>query len=134
MENRRFVIVNVAKSAQKNDTGKKKSTSYNKNSVYTGTPAGAAKKAFTNLCRSKSIKGRCTLNITVQEVGKGKQALMHKNGNPKVHSYSLKREKLKVPIELQAQGKSWLLKYRTVSRTTPNVCTLNSKIRRCKRT
>lgn len=131
-DKRRFVVIHAAKSAQKNATGKKQSTTFDKNSVYTGTPGRAARKAFTNICSSKSIKGRCALNVTVQEVGKGKKPLMYENGKPKVHSYSLRREKLKTPIKLQANGSKWSLEYKTVSRSTPNVCFKDSKLRRCK--
>ena len=129
---RRFQVIRTATSAQKNSTGSKKSTKFDKSAVYTGTPERAARKAFTNLCGSKGIKGRCALNVTVQDVGKGKTPLTYQNGKPKVHSYSLRRVKLSTPVKLEVNGKAWEHKYKVVTRSTPDVCTKNSKLRRCR--
>lgn len=51
--------------------------------------AGAAKKAFNQLCRVKRIKGQCTLNISVRETTR--------NSKNKIYSYTAKRYKLKNP-------------------------------------
>ena len=54
------------------------------------TPVGAAKKAFTEHCRTKKIRGVCTLIITVRETTSGSK----KN----VFSYKLSRKKLSLFI------------------------------------
>jgi hypothetical protein len=131
-EKRRFQIVSAHKSAQKNEKGKVK-TAHKNTSVYTGTkPGGAAKKAFTNLCSAKKIRGACALNVTIQEVGNQKVPLTYKNGSLKEFSYSLRRSKLAKPIELESDGKKWKIRYKTVLRKTPNVCAKGSSPRRCK--
>jgi hypothetical protein len=64
MTDRRFVVTRVQKSGQKG-----LNTKYNTNhSVAGSTPSAAAKKAFSKLCRSKKIRGQCTLNITLREI------------------------------------------------------------------
>ena len=66
-------------------------------------PAGAAKEAFSELCRTKRIKGVCTLIVTIQEIITGK-----------VFSYELKRIKLKKPIiRLEGTNKENVLEYKT---------------------
>ena len=131
-QNRRFQVINASKSAQKNESGKKSKTTYDAEKLYSGTPERAARKAFTSLCKSKAIKGRCTLNITVQEVGQGKKPLMYQSGQPKQFTYSLRRQKLKTPKVVDRDGVDVSYQYETVVRSTPNVCTRNSKLRRCK--
>jgi hypothetical protein len=132
MSSRRFQVVDVSKSAQKNKTGSKSKTSYDVSSLYSGTPERAARKAFSTLCTNKKIKGRCTLNVTVQEVGPGKVPLMYKNGSPKQFTYSLRRQKLLTPKTVDRNGTQVSYKYETVVRSTSNICTKNSKLRRCK--
>lgn len=56
------------------------------------TPAGAAKKALTQLCRVKKIKGQCSLFISMRETTQGSAK--------KVFDYKVTREKLAKPIEL----------------------------------
>lgn len=131
-QNRRFQVINASKSAQKNDSGKKIKTSYDEEKIYSGTPERAARKAFSKLCHGKQIKGRCTLNITVQEVGPGKRPLIYQNGAPKQFTYSLRRQKLSTPKVVDRDGTKVSYKYETVVRSTPNVCSKNSKLRRCK--
>lgn len=119
MSERRFQITNVRKSAQKNITGKKKTTTFSKEAVYTGNPQQAAKKAFSNLCRGKSIRGQCAINVTIQEIGPGKKPLTYKtSGNVKEHSYSFRRKKLKEPKVIEFDGKKVVFKYDTVVRKT----------------
>ena len=67
------------------------STKIRKNTTYTGTPMSAAKKAFTELCRVKSIRGVCTLYVVIREKTAGSKK--------KIYSYFLKRSKLKNPIK-----------------------------------
>ena len=57
------------------------------------TPNGAAKKALTALCSQKSIKGVCTLYITLQESTRG--------SSKKQFTYMCKRQKLKQPLEIK---------------------------------
>jgi len=128
---RRFQVVSVAKAAQKNATGKKQLTKYDKDAVYHGTPERAARKAFTHLCKGKQIKGRCTLNVSVQEIGRGKTPLVYQDGKQKIFSYSLRRQKLENPKVINKDGTNVTFKYQTVARSTSNVCTKNSKLRRC---
>lgn len=52
-------------------------------------PATAAKKAFSQLCRLKRIKGQCTLNIAIAETTVGSKH--------KIYPYKAKRVKLPNP-------------------------------------
>ena len=118
-DERRFVVVDVVKNAQ----GSNKKTKFNEDAVYTGTPGGAAKKAFSRLCRSKtgkmkkSIHGRCALTVTVQEVGDRKKPLEYKDGKLKQHSYKLRRVKLADPIKLPS---GYTVKYDVESKSINN--------------
>lgn len=56
------------------------------------TPAGAAKKALTELCASKRIKGACTLFLKMRETTQGSAK--------KEFMYNAKRVKLPEPIEI----------------------------------
>ena len=61
---RRFVVTRVQKTGQKgNNTG------FDKSKSYAGkTPVSAAKKAHSDLCRSKKTFGQCALNVSVSEI------------------------------------------------------------------
>ena len=75
------------------------------NGTFIGTPFRAAKKAFSQLCRAKKIKGQCTLTITMQEKTRG--------SDRNVMSYRLKREKLKEPKVLEyPDGRKVTIKYK----------------------
>ena len=50
------------------------------------TPAGAARKAFSEFCRTKRIRGVCTLIVTIRETTSGKSG--------KLFTYKLNRMKL----------------------------------------
>ena len=68
MDNKRsFTIVSVS-----DKNGKKKGKDNLGGRFISTTPAGAAKKAGTQICRNTKIKGRCTLHITVKETTSGK--------------------------------------------------------------
>lgn len=69
------------------------------------TPSGAAKEAFADLCRTKRIKGVCTLIITLQE---------NTNGiDGRIFSYKLKRIKLNKPfIRLEGTNKEDVIEYK----------------------
>ena len=57
------------------------------------SPVGAARKAFTEFCRTKRIRGVCTLIITIKETTSGSKG--------KLYSYKLNRRKLANPLILQ---------------------------------
>jgi len=88
-------------------------TKFNSSGRYSsdksGTPLPAAKKAFSELCRVKNIRGQCTFFVTVEESYRG--------SNKKQFSYMMKRMKRPEPvllgsgkdarvIEYQVEGKS----------------------------
>ena len=54
------------------------------------TPAGAARKAFSEFCRTKRVKGVCTLIVVMRETTKGSAG--------KLFTYKLNRMKLREPI------------------------------------
>ena len=56
------------------------------------TPAGAGKKALTQLCRVKRIKGQCGLFISMRETTQGSAK--------KIFHYKVTRVKLAKPVEL----------------------------------
>ena len=61
---------------------------------YTGSnPAQAAKKAFTQLCRVKKVRGACTLYVTVRET-------TQEASDKKNFTYRLTRSKLAKPIKI----------------------------------
>lgn len=58
-------------------------------------PRGAAKKAFSRLCRVKRIRGQCAMYLAVRETTQGAS-------NPdKLFSYKLRRFRLPEPIEVR---------------------------------
>jgi len=66
-------------------------TKVRKNTTYKGsTPGSAAKKAFTELCRVKQIRGVATFYVVIREKTQG--------SSKKVFSYLLRRKKLKKPL------------------------------------
>jgi hypothetical protein len=70
------------------------------------TPAGAARKAFSEFCRTKRIRGICTLIVTIQETTKGSAG--------KVYTYRLNRMKLKNPlIRLEGTKNEYVIEYET---------------------
>ena len=76
------------------------------------TPAQAARKAFSELCRRKKVKGVCTLNILVKETTQGSKH--------KVYSYKLNRKKLAKPVVLKSNnGGEYKIEYTTVIKTAP---------------
>ena len=70
------------------------------------TPAGAARKAFTEFCRIKRIRGVCTLVIVIQETTRG--------SNKNVSAYKLQRHKLSKPlIRLEGTDKEFVVEYQS---------------------
>ena len=97
-EKRSFKVIN----AKKKDGC---STKFKEGRYESMTPVGAAKKAFSQLCRVKRIRGVCTLIITVQETTQGSSG--------KSFTYKLSRHKLKKPITLKGATGSYKIEYET---------------------
>ena len=73
------------------------------------TPAEAAKKAFSDLCRTKNIRGICTLYVSIRDTTKG-----NKNYG-KEYSYKLQRQKLTKPmIMLEGTDNEYVIEYKPV--------------------
>ena len=87
---RSFTVVHVESSK-----GKSKSKSNEGGRYISSSPAGAAKKAFSQICRESSIKGVCTLVMTVRETTAG--------SDKKVYKYKMKRVLKKKPVELKGR-------------------------------
>ena len=85
-------------------------TKFNGGKYISKNPGGAAKKAFKELCRTKRIKGVCTLIVTIRETTK--------NSSKKVYSYKLNRRKLAKPlIMMEGSNKEYLIEYKTESKS-----------------
>lgn len=79
---------------------------------YTGefassSPAGAASKAASGLCRVKRIKGKCSIFVSVRETTQGSKK--------KVYKYKVTRSKRKVPLELNGRTIEYENKTKSVS-------------------
>lgn len=75
------------------------------------TPAGAARKAFSELCRVKRIRGICTLFVTIKETTQGSA---HKQ-----YTYKLSRRKLKNPlIMMEGTDKEYVIEYGVTAKST----------------
>ena len=83
---RSFTVVQVTK------TGGCK-TKFHGGRYVSRTPVGAAKKAFSEHCRTKRIRGVCTLNVVVKETTQGSKK--------QLFAYKLHRHRLPRPIILQ---------------------------------
>ena len=74
------------------------------------SPFGAAKKAFTELCRVKDIRGVCSFIITLKETTS--------ESNKKLFTYKLNRKKLKEPIvRLEGTKNEFLIEYMVVGKS-----------------
>lgn len=70
------------------------------------TPSGAAKKAFTDLCRTKNIRGVCTLFVVIKETTTGSKS------KGRVYSYKIQRQKLAKPIiRLEGTDNEFVIEY-----------------------
>lgn len=71
-------------------------------------PADAARKAFTELCRIKKIRGICTLFVTMRETTKGS------SNKGKLYTYKLQRKKLAKPmIMLEGTDREFVIEYKS---------------------
>jgi len=79
---------------------------------YVGrNPVGAARKAFSDFCRVKRIKGVCALVVTVKETTSGSKG--------KVFSYKLNRRKLAEPIiRLEGTNSEFVVEYGVSAKST----------------
>ena len=88
------------------------STKFNSDGRYssdkTGTPLPAAKKAFSELCRVKKVRGQCTFYVTLEESFRG--------SNKKQFTYMLKRVKLDEPVLLGSGDNSRVIEYKVVGK------------------
>lgn len=85
-----------------------------KNKDYSGVyvssnPAGAAKKALTQLARVKNTKGQFALFLTMRETTQGSKK--------KLKSYKVTREKLKEPLELKGR----VIEYQNKSKSVKSI-------------
>ena len=77
------------------------------------TPAGAARKAFSEFCRTKRVKGICTLLVTMRETTQGAAG--------KMFTYKLSRRKLQDPIiRLEGTPNEFVIAYATKVRSVSN--------------
>ena len=76
------------------------------------SPAGAALKAFTELCRTKRIKGICTLYVTMRDTTKNGK---HRG---KMYVYQAQRKRLAKPmIRLEGSDNEFVIEYRSVAKS-----------------
>lgn len=105
-DRRSFTVVGVGKHGScKTKFGKK-----DHGGRYTSKrgPDVAAKKAFSELCRTKRIKGVCTLIVTIRETTK--------NSAKKLFKYKLKRRKLDTPMIMrEGTDKEYVINYKVSS-------------------
>lgn len=80
---RSFTVVGVGKHANCK-------TKFHGGKYVSKDASGAARKAFSELCRVKKIRGVCTLVVSIKETTQGSKK--------KVYTYKLKRHKLKQPV------------------------------------
>ena len=104
---RSFTVINVTKHGGCN-------TKFNGGRYISKTPVGAAKKAFSEFCRTKRIRGVCTLMVVVKETTRG--------GNHKIFAYKLHRHKLSKPLILQ-EGKpgEYVIEYTTQAKAAKSI-------------
>ena len=89
------------------------STKFNVDARYksdkTGSPMPAARKAFSQLCRVKNIKGRCAFYLTIQETTQG--------SDKKQYTYKLIRVKLAEPILIGEGDAQRKIEYKTEAKS-----------------
>ena len=95
-DRRQFIVLRAQKTGQSGQN-----TKFRNNKSYAGkTPVAAAKKAFKELCKTKKIKGQCSLNVTIKEIqatASGSPSMRSGNyvtsPSDKAYKYRLKRKK-----------------------------------------
>lgn len=86
-------------------SGKKKGSENLGGRFLSSTPSGAAKKVGSKVCRNSSIKGQCTLYITIRETTQG--------SDHKEFTYKVKR--MLDPVTIVHDGVEITHRYRTVA-------------------
>jgi len=97
---RSFTVSFVKKPAQKC-----KSSAGTGGRFISDRPAGAARKAFSRLCKSKNIHGRCTLVVGIRETTQGsnhkdytyrlsRRLIRNENGNVSAPSFMVGNKKI----------------------------------------
>tara|TARA_Y100000590_G_scaffold348188_2_gene399095 strand:- start:5259 stop:5690 length:432 start_codon:yes stop_codon:yes gene_type:complete len=98
-------------------------TKFSKGRFVSKNPLGAAKKAFAGFCKRKSIKGVCSLTVTIQET-------THQ-GKGKTFTYKLNRRKLKEPrVFFKGQPNEYNILYEVVGKAVkkpPSKCNKSKK-------
>ena len=114
---RSFTVVNVSKTSGCNTKFGSPSKKYGGRYI-SQKPADAARKAFSELCRTKRIKGVCTLYLEIMETTKGS-----KN---KTYKYKAKRNKLSEPMIMrEGTENEYVIEYK------PHVQSLKGKLASC---
>ena len=76
------------------------------------TPDGAARKAFSEFCNRKRIRGRCALSVVVKETTQGSAG--------KIYSYKLQRVRLQEPIiRLEGTPNEFVIEYTVKCKSAP---------------
>ncbi len=76
-----------------------------KGRYMSANPSGAARKAFSQLCRSDKKTGECTMEIELRETTQ--------DSKKKVYKYRVSRKKLEEPLKIDRGGKSITVSYET---------------------
>ena len=106
---RSFTVINVMKGSGCN-------TKFNGGRYKAKKPVGAARKAFSEFCRTKRIRGVCTLVVVIKEMTRGSSG--------KTFAYRLKRNKLKDPIiRAPPGGKEYVIEYTTEAKSLKSIPT-----------
>lgn len=104
---RSFTVINVAKRG-----GCK--TKFHGGRYKGKTAAIAARKAFTEFCRVKNVRGVCTLVVVLKETTRGSSG--------KAYVYKLQRHKLKEPIiRLEGSNNEFVIEYRSTIKALKKV-------------
>jgi hypothetical protein len=112
--------------ARKADGCPTKFMNKNYSGVYVSRDAaGSAKKALTQLCNVKNIKGQCAMYLSIRETTQGSKK--------KVFNYKVVREKLKKPLELKGR----IIEYQNKAKSVKTIpagksCKKSSGTRRSK--
>ena len=89
-------------------------TKFKEGRYMSSTPFGAAKKAFTKLCKVKKTRGKCTLLVTLQETTVGSAK--------KQFQYKLSRTKLPTPVvRFAGTDKEFTIKYSVDGKAVHNI-------------
>jgi hypothetical protein len=87
-------------------SGKKKGSENLGGRFISSTPAGAARKVGSKVCRSSNVKGQCTLYVTIRETTQG--------SNHKEFTYKVKR--ILDPVTIERNGVEITYRYRTIAK------------------